>query len=151
VLRDMVSFSKQAQLLIAVTMSEFLLTFPDRPRGTERDTPSAGTAASTNGVVVLQRKRGEDGYQAYAGSVDRGDEQVIPADPAQAGFHCRVLVRKMSLLALPIDNLGCGDRKRSVPPLLNLQPKSEGHAVEKKIGLAVMVQVKLGRPVVNIL
>jgi hypothetical protein len=146
----MVSFPEQAQLFIAVKMGEILLTFPDCPRGTEGDAVPAAAAVFLKGMIVLQGKRGQNGYQADAGAVGRIDKQVVSAQPAKACCNGNPFMRQVSLLTLPVDNLGCGDGKRPVPALLDLQRQTEGNAVEEKICLAVVMQVKLGGPVVNI-
>ncbi len=79
------------------------------------------------------------------------DKKIIPSYPSQSGQAADLLMREMSALIFPVNCLGGRDRKRLKPFLLNERRDEKSHAVKEEVHLPVMMKIKRGGPVLDIL
>ena len=78
------------------------------------------------------------------------DQEVVAADPAQPGQPSHFFVREMGPLVFPIDDLRGRDRKGPETAVPDEHGQEEGRPVEKKVELAVVMEIEGCRTVVDI-
>ena len=78
------------------------------------------------------------------------DKKVISSDPSYSSQAPELFMGKMSLLLFPINDLRSRDRERSEVILPNERGQKQGGPVKKKIELAVVMEIKRGGPIVDI-
>ena len=77
----------------------------------------------------------------------RMDKEVVAPDPTDARKYAHMFVRDMSLLILPVDHLGCGERYGPTSRLLDLFRKLVGNGIQTIVHLTVMMKIEERRPV----
>ena len=117
---------------------------------------AGGGAGAARAAVPVERRRRlerhvrEDRDQPEARSVFRIDQEVVAAEPAQAGGQSDVLVGDMGPLALPVDDLRGGDGQGAEALFLKGVGHEERAPVEEGVRLPVVVEIERGRAVADV-
>jgi hypothetical protein len=151
-LADHMPAAEFVQFLVTAAMVKSLGHLADGSGRAGRNATDARPAGkSPRRSRGFERRVRQDRDQTDAGAELRRDEEVVAADPAQAGQPGDGFMWDVGPLVLPIDDLGRRHGKGLEAEVLEEGRKQERAAVEEEIRLAVMMEVEGSRLVLDIL
>lgn len=146
---DIPFFSEPAQHVVAPAMIEFQPVIFDRACRACGDACLARAAVLAKLMIDLERHIGQNRVIPGTRAETRIDEQIVSPYPAEPCHDPYFFMVDVTSLALPVDDLGCGKRYRAEAYPLDRASEEISDHVKSVIQLTIMVQVQLGRAVLQ--